>query len=128
MLLLCFLLLQSVLNLSPPMLWNVLAADIIDDDCRRRRRDAPLSSTFFGLNALVTKPAQSVAPMLVMRPLTASGYRSGGDVSATGDTLREAMMNIVFVMPICVGIAQVAVFYMYSLKTTHMRRPQSVVS
>ena len=35
----------------------------------------PLSSMVFGLNALVTKPAQSIAPVMVVYILSRYGYK-----------------------------------------------------
>ena len=45
--------------------FNLLVSDVIDDDMRKNKRPAPLSSSVFGTNALITKPAMSLAPMLV---------------------------------------------------------------
>lgn len=92
--------------------FNMSVADIIDDDWRRHRRERRLSSTFFGINALVkpsvwsctacgviltpissssspkfTKPAQSVAPMFVVAILSRVGYEPavGDAVGASTD-------------------------------------------
>ncbi len=46
---------------------------------------APLSSMVFGTNALFTKPAQSLAPMLVVSVLNQYGYAEIKDVGKAAD-------------------------------------------
>ena len=47
-------------------LTDVFVSSLIDEDMVRYKRRLPISSMFFGLNALVTKPAQSLFPMLAV--------------------------------------------------------------
>lgn len=46
---------------------------------------SPLSSMVFGTNALFTKPAQSLAPMLVLSVLNQFGYERLKDASQVSD-------------------------------------------
>ncbi|KAK1785587.1 hypothetical protein P4O66_018948, partial [Electrophorus voltai] len=55
-------------------LFGLPLADIIDSDMQKYKRSSPLSSMVFGTNALFTKPAQSLAPMLVVSILNLYGY------------------------------------------------------
>ena len=51
-----------------------MLSDIIDNDTAANNRPHSMSSTVFGLNALFTKPAQSIGPMIVFSILLHSGY------------------------------------------------------
>uniref|UniRef100_A0A8V0Z8W6 Transmembrane protein 180 n=1 Tax=Gallus gallus TaxID=9031 RepID=A0A8V0Z8W6_CHICK len=57
-------------------LFNLPLADIVDADLIKHKRRSPLSSMVFGTNALFTKPAQSLAPMLVVTILNQFGYEN----------------------------------------------------
>lgn len=46
---------------------------------------SPLSSMVFGTNALFTKPAQSLAPMIVLNILNHFGYEQLKDVTKDSD-------------------------------------------
>ena len=43
----------------------------------RNRRTSAVSSLIFSLNALLVKPASSIAPMLIVYLLNRSGYEVG---------------------------------------------------
>jgi Na+/melibiose symporter-like transporter len=64
-------------------------SELIDEDFVTHRGSrgglgggAPMSSSFFGINALLTKPAQSIIPVLTVGLWTAYGYRKTDDVEA----------------------------------------------
>nr|XP_029507456.1 transmembrane protein 180-like [Oncorhynchus nerka] len=71
-----FLTANMVLVQAAFSLFNLPLADIIDSDLQRHKRSSPLSSMVFGTNALFTKPAQSLAPMLVVSILNQFGYEN----------------------------------------------------
>jgi Na+/melibiose symporter-like transporter len=78
----------------------------------------PLSSMVFGTNALVTKPAQSLAPMLVTAILASYGYQR-----ATGSgagALHGAMFLLACAVPVGVGVLQALVWSLYTLRHTHI--------
>ncbi|KAM9208958.1 LOW QUALITY PROTEIN: transmembrane protein 180-like [Dugong dugon] len=51
-------------------LFNLLLADMVDADLLKFSRRLPLSSMVFGINALLTKPARPLAPMVIISKLT----------------------------------------------------------
>jgi Na+/melibiose symporter-like transporter len=67
-----------ILNRTIPQgafyLFPLSLSDIVDHDNVTNNRPHSMSSTLFGLNALCTKPAQSIGPMIVFSILIRSGY------------------------------------------------------
>jgi hypothetical protein len=64
--------------------WFAMAvSDIIDDDKRRNRRSRGLATSVFGLNAMIVKPAESLAPMLFAPVLHDFAAAAGGDMVAS---------------------------------------------
>ncbi|XP_034566612.1 transmembrane protein 180 isoform X2 [Notolabrus celidotus] len=63
-------------------LFGLPLADIIDTDLQRYKRSTPISSMVFGTNALFTKPAQSLAPMMVLSVLNQFGYEKLKDAGS----------------------------------------------
>ncbi|XP_078675083.1 transmembrane protein 180-like [Branchiostoma floridae x Branchiostoma belcheri] len=108
-------------------LFNISVSDIIDADCKKYARKTPLSSMFFGMNALFTKPAQSLAPMLVVSILNRYGYedlvRSTtelGTSTAGHDELKQVMFHIFCLLPATIAFLQILVWKPYSLKDSHV--------
>ncbi|KAL2100911.1 hypothetical protein ACEWY4_002672 [Coilia grayii] len=105
-------------------LFNLPLADIIDSDLQKYKRSTPLSSMVFGTNALFTKPAQSLAPMLVVSVLNQYGYEQlkdpaqGVDPSAL-QSLYGAMFYLVCLVPLCVSVLQVLAWRPYSIRNSH---------
>ncbi|XP_036680170.1 transmembrane protein 180-like [Balaenoptera musculus] len=54
--------------------FNLPLADMVDADLLKFNWQSPLSSMVFGINALFTKPAQSLAPMKILSRLNQYGY------------------------------------------------------
>ncbi|XP_078590771.1 transmembrane protein 180-like [Branchiostoma floridae x Branchiostoma japonicum] len=105
-------------------LFNISISDLIDDDCAKHARKTPLSSMFFGMNALFTKPAQSLAPMLVVTILNRYGYeelvRSTTVPDATRhDELKRVMFQIFCLLPATLAFLQILVWKPYSLRNSH---------
>nr|XP_020760079.1 transmembrane protein 180-like isoform X4 [Odocoileus virginianus texanus] len=63
-------------------LFNLPLADMVDADFLKFNRQSPLSSMVFGINALFTKPAQSLAPMVILSRLNQFGYGNPNKRSA----------------------------------------------
>jgi len=107
--------------------FNLLVSDIIDDDMRLHKRTSPLSSSVFGTNALITKPAQSLAPMLVLYLLNPYAFqefkRDPRSFAAADDgrlvALQYATLTLLWAWPFFLGIFQVLVFSRYNLRNTH---------
>lgn len=83
----------------------------------------PLSSMVFGTNALITKPANSLAPMITVAILNLYGYESikSGSVKdiASLDSLHNAMFNIALITSVVLGMFQLAIWSRYQLRSSH---------
>jgi len=88
----------------------------------------------FGLNALVTKPAISFAPMITVALLKHYGYSSMpsnvlGESTSTltatvaqhsaGDVLTDAMFYMVCAVPVVVGLLQLFIWHFYTIRDSH---------
>ncbi|XP_030646164.1 transmembrane protein 180-like [Chanos chanos] len=105
-------------------LFNLPLADIVDSDLQKYKRRSPLSSMVFGTNALFTKPAQSLAPMLVVSILNQYGYETLKDVGNNADSSAlESLHNVMFYMvcavPMCVTALQALAWKPFSIRDSH---------
>ncbi len=108
-------------------LFNLPISDLIDEDQTTYNRAQPLSAMYFGVNALITKPAQSLGPMAVLALLTSYGYRqtatagsssssasnsalSGLESSADPTLLRDIIFLVVTVLPLIAGVVQLVIW------------------
>ncbi|XP_062387914.1 transmembrane protein 180-like [Sardina pilchardus] len=119
-----FLTANMVLVQAAFSLFNLPLADIIDSDLQRYKRSTPLSSMVFGTNALFTKPAQSLAPMLVVSVLNQYGYASLKESTQATDPsvlqpLHGAMFYLVCLVPLCVSALQVLAWQPFSIRNSH---------
>ncbi|XP_041813792.1 transmembrane protein 180 isoform X2 [Chelmon rostratus] len=85
---------------------------------------SPLSSMVFGTNALFTKPAQSLAPMIVLNILNQFGYEQlkdtgrGSDPSAL-ESLHSVMFYLVCLVPMCIAALQALTWRRFSIRSSH---------
>lgn len=105
-------------------LFNLPLADIIDSDLQKYKRSSPLSSMVFGTNALFTKPAQSLAPMLVVTILNQFNYEDLKDVTKTlnpeaTESLHSVMFYLVCLIPLLVSTTQALAWRPYSIRNSH---------
>ncbi|KAG7459383.1 hypothetical protein MATL_G00210030 [Megalops atlanticus] len=105
-------------------LFNLPLADIIDSDLHKHKRRSPLSSMVFGTNALFTKPAQSLAPMLVVSILNQFGYEDLKDAGPAADssslqTLHSVMFYLVCLVPMFVAAVQILAWRPFSIRDSH---------
>ncbi|XP_046873248.1 transmembrane protein 180-like isoform X1 [Hypomesus transpacificus] len=105
-------------------LFNLPLADIIDSDLHQYKRSSPLSSMVFGTNALFTKPAQSLAPMMVVTILNQFGYKElkeAGSRASPGalESLHSVMFYLVCVLPMCVAALQALAWRPFSIRNSH---------
>ncbi|XP_017277338.1 transmembrane protein 180 isoform X2 [Kryptolebias marmoratus] len=99
-------------------------ADIIDTDLQKYKRSSPISSMVFGTNALFTKPAQSLAPMIVLKILNQFGYEqlkeSGQDSDPSAlESLHSVMFYLVCLVPMCVAALQILAWRPFSIRNSH---------
>ncbi|MCI4391787.1 hypothetical protein PGIGA_G00138460 [Pangasianodon gigas] len=104
-------------------LFNLPLADIIDSDLQKYKRSSPLSSMVFGTNALFTKPAQSLAPMLVVSILNQYGYEEMKDGKVTDQSalaaLHSTMFYLVCLVPLCITALQFLFWKPFSIRDSH---------
>nr|KAG5709740.1 hypothetical protein BaRGS_027765 [Batillaria attramentaria] len=72
-LLMLFIMLDTSCTGAAYSLFNMPLSDISDHDREKYNRKHPISSTVYGANALVVKPANSLSPMLVVAILNSFG-------------------------------------------------------
>ena len=90
----------------------------------------------FGLNALITKPAQSLAPMLVVSVLNRYGYKEQVKIAppanpdeVTMDSppmLTDAMFMMLCAMPLFIGTIQSIFWTFYKIRSSHTALPKHV--
>ncbi|CAI5675380.1 transmembrane protein 180-like isoform X3 [Oreochromis niloticus] len=119
-----FLTINMVIIQASFSLFGLPLADIIDTDLQKYKRSSPLSSMVFGTNALFTKPAQSLAPMIVLNILNQFGYEQLKDVTKDSDpsaleSLHRAMFYLVCLVPMCVAALQVLAWRPFSIRNSH---------
>lgn len=105
-------------------LFNLPLADIIDADLQKYKRSSPLSSMVFGTNALFTKPAQSLAPMMVVTILNQFKYEDLKDITKTFDpeaaeSLRSVMFYLVCLIPLVVSTTQALAWRPFAIRNSH---------
>ncbi|XP_071766559.1 transmembrane protein 180-like [Centroberyx gerrardi] len=119
-----FLIINMVIIQAAFSLFNLPLADIIDSDLQKYKRSSPLSSMVFGTNALFTKPAQSLAPMLVLNILNQFGYEelkeAGGNSNPSSlESLHRVMFCLVCLVPMCIAVLQVLAWKPFSIRSSH---------
>ncbi|XP_070838194.1 transmembrane protein 180-like [Chaetodon trifascialis] len=119
-----FLTVNMVIIQAAFSLFGLPLADIIDTDLQKYKRSSPLSSMVFGTNALFTKPAQSLAPMIVLNILNQFGYEQLKDAGRDSDpsaleSLLTVMFYLVCLVPMCIASLQVLTWRRFSIRSSH---------
>ncbi|XP_078126269.1 transmembrane protein 180-like isoform X1 [Sander vitreus] len=119
-----FLTVNMVIIQAAFSLFGLPLADIIDTDLQKYKRSSPLSSMVFGTNALFTKPAQSLAPMIVLSILNQFGYEQLKDAGrdsnpSASESLHSVMFYLVCVVPMCVAGLQALAWRPFSMRSSH---------
>lgn len=113
---------------GPLVLTNVLFAQVADEDETKSgvRREA----MFFGTNALITKPAQSLAIGLAAVLLQLSGFRTAGEGGIVLDQPAEAIFMIKIIVGFLPGLAILIgalLYFWYPLKGDYWKEVQEKV-
>ncbi|XP_044036976.1 transmembrane protein 180-like [Siniperca chuatsi] len=119
-----FLTINMIIIQASFSLFGLPLADIIDTDLQKYKRSFPLSSMVFGTNALFTKPAQSLAPMIVLNILNQFGYEqlkdAGRDSNPSAlESLHSVMFYLVCLVPMCVAALQALAWRPFSIRSSH---------
>jgi len=115
---------------GPQTLTNVLFAQVADED--ELRSGVRREGIFFGVNAMITKPAQSVALVLLPTILEATGFITRGSNAGqiTLDQPASALFGIKALMGLIPGAAMIlgAVILMaYPLRGKYLAKVQGEV-
>ncbi|KAI6179717.1 hypothetical protein M3Y98_00640500 [Aphelenchoides besseyi] len=94
-----FMFVDSILVHSISPLFNILLAEFVEDDLNRNARSKRMSSLIFSLNALLIKPATSIAPIVIVFFLNRSGYEIYQKDKLRSETLSRCMARIIFLIP-----------------------------
>lgn len=95
-------------------LFNLPLADMVDADLLKFNRQSPLSLMVFGISALFTRPAQSLAPMLILSKLTQYGY--GEPNNRILLDLQDTMFSLVCVVPLGIAMVQILTWSSFSIR------------
>jgi glycoside/pentoside/hexuronide:cation symporter, GPH family len=115
---------------GPQTLTNVLFAQVADED--EVRSGVRREGAFFGINALLTKPAQSVALVLIAQILAAAEFitRESNQGVIFLDQPESALFGIKILVGLIPGIAMLLgalILIWYPLKGTYLQDVQSKV-
>ncbi|XP_038619155.1 transmembrane protein 180-like [Tachyglossus aculeatus] len=105
-------------------LFNLPLADIIDADLLKFKRKSPLSSMVFGTNAMFTKPAQSLAPIVIVSVLNKYGYEHLNNKVMQPDPslflgLHETMFYLISLVPLGIAVIQILAWTPFSIRNSH---------
>ncbi|KAI6203768.1 hypothetical protein M3Y94_00594700 [Aphelenchoides besseyi] len=111
-----FMFVDSILVHSISPLFNILLAEFVEDDLNRNARSKRMSSLIFSLNALLIKPATSIAPIVIVFFLNRNGYELYQKDKLRSETLSRCMARIIFLIPALLASLQYVVFRRYSIR------------
>ncbi|OWF52637.1 transmembrane protein 180-like [Mizuhopecten yessoensis] len=119
LLLMVFLALDSCFATAMFSLFNMPLSDIVDTDMNKHHRSHPISSLVYGNNALVTKPAISLSPMMTVAVLNHYGYQQLSKKTLTIsqiNSLHDIMFFLLCIQPVAIGALQLVTWSFYSLR------------
>lgn len=116
---LIFMLIDSITVHATSPLFNILLSEVIEEDKTRYSRRNPISSLIFSLNALITKPAISIAPVIIVYLLNRNGYVLYQKEQIRSEELRSCMGKVIFATPLVLGTFEFLIFRSYSLRHKH---------
>ncbi|XP_033741017.1 transmembrane protein 180-like [Pecten maximus] len=100
-------------------MFNMPLSDIVDTDMQKHHRSHPISSLVYGNNALVTKPAISLSPMMTVAVLNTYGYQQLDKKTLTVpqiSSLHDTMFLLLCIQPIVIGTLQLITWSFYSIR------------
>lgn len=115
---------------GPQTLTNVLFAQVADED--ELRSGVRREGAFFGVNALITKPAQSLALILIAQILAATGFGTRESMGGIAflDQPESAIQGIRYLVGLIPGLAMfagAAILELYPLKGAYLEQVQARV-
>ncbi|CAB3408561.1 unnamed protein product [Caenorhabditis bovis] len=101
-----FMIIDSITVHTIAPMFNIIISDFVDEDARKNNRGSGIPSIIFSLNALFIKPAQSLAPVLIVHILNGSGYQEYVKSKIATPELRNTMLYILYLTPLLLGSTQ----------------------
>ncbi|XP_076805110.1 transmembrane protein 180-like [Clavelina lepadiformis] len=123
-----FFVLDKCLPAAMFSIFGIFQSDIIDEDMKINKRKYPQSAMAFGTNALITKPANSLAPMLVVAALDRYGYEHIRQLGTNWQEKTEpfeqaklgnAMFKLLCLLPTMLSLLQILIWKFYKLQNTY---------
>lgn len=103
--------------------YDLIMADVIDEDRVKNKRQESVSTSVHGVQALIVKPSQSLAPMLGVWLLSKYGLhdkknidKKNNDYSTTNNELQHAIYFLMFGVPLICTVCQYFIWKQYDLK------------
>ncbi|KAK7112206.1 hypothetical protein V1264_011691 [Littorina saxatilis] len=124
-LIMLFILVDTTFTGGTAGFFNMPVSDICDEDMEKYDRRHPITSTVFGSNALVTKPAQSLCPMLVVSILNRYGYeevKHGSASPAEINELESVMFQLICFFPVILGVMQYIAWSQFTIRRRILER------
>ncbi|VDK88171.1 unnamed protein product [Litomosoides sigmodontis] len=115
-LIISFMFFDSIAVHSTAPLYQVLLADYIEEDMTFFSRQKPISTIIYSLAALLVRPAQSMAPFVIVVILTHYGYKEYQTSSLASLQLRSGMFYVVCSTTLVISTAQLLIFYCFASK------------
>ncbi|KAK6178037.1 hypothetical protein SNE40_012876 [Patella caerulea] len=121
-------------------LLNLVISDLVDEDYVKNHRHQAVSALIFGTAALLSKPGQTLAPLIGTWMLASTTghdvFETAGDVGsikfdvknldvASRESYKQGCFNLLVYIPIICAVCQLAVWTQFSL---HGRRLQYIKS
>ncbi|KAL1774109.1 transmembrane protein 180 [Sigmodon hispidus] len=87
---------------------------MVDADLLKFNRQSPLSLMVFGISTLFSRPAQSLAPILILSKLNRYGY--GEPNHRTLLDLQDSMFSLICVVPLGIATVQILTWSSFSIR------------
>ena len=100
--------------------YDLVMADVIDEDRLKHRRKESVATSVHGVHALIVKPSQSLAPVLGVFLLNTHGLQNVSEDEPVSPELREAIFNLTFGAPFVCSILQYIIWNYFSLRDEYL--------
>ena len=122
----CLVVLQRILFASWGF-YDLVMADVIDEDRVIHQRKESVATSVHGVQALIVKPSQSLAPMfgiwlLSRYGLQEDGERAGPDDTSGNEELQKAVFHLTFAVPLVITFCQLVVWRHFDLRRKKLAR------
>jgi len=105
--------------------YDVVMADVIDEDRLVRGRPKSVATSIHGLQSLVVKPAQSLAQVVGLKLLMSNGLGNYQKLEAKvngmssqdpGESLKDSIFTLTFAAPVIISIVQFLIWRRFDLR------------